>query len=130
MENYDDEIKKLKDKVKHIEDRVTKLEKTPSIEVDSSLETNIAKNLKNLKNPHLAIICLKMESNQTLDNIKSTLKRWGVNADNWFYHGHFTDYVLKKGFVYSTGKEGNKETFSLTARGIIEYEKIKTKFKL
>jgi len=54
----------------------------------------------------------------------------GVDADKWFSHGHFSDYVLKKGFAYTTGNDDGIDTFSITAKGNIEYEKIKEKFKL
>jgi len=76
MNNYDNKIKKLEDEIKNLDERVTKLENKPKSEVDSSLEMNVAKNLKNLKTPNLVIICLKIESNQTFDKMKKTLKKW------------------------------------------------------
>lgn len=130
MKNYDDELKKLNDKIKDLHDRVTILENDPDSETSSSFDMNIAKNLKTLKIPQLVIIYLKIESDQTMEQIKISLKKWGVDAKKWFYHGHFSDYVLKKGFAYATGKEENKEVFSLTSKGLLEYEKIKEKFNL
>ena len=91
---------------------------------------NIAKNLKNLKIPQLVIICLKTTPNQTMDQIKTSLRKWGVDTKKWFGHGHFSDYVMKKGFAYSTGKENRKEIFSLTSKGLLEYDSIKEKFNL
>lgn len=65
-----------------------------------------------------------------MEQIRTILKKWGVNAKNWFNHGHFSDYVLKKGFAYATGKEKSKEVFSLTSKGLLEYEAIKEKLNL
>ena len=130
MKNYDDEIQKLNSAIKELNERVSKLEKKPTSEIDSSLDMNIAKNLKNLKNPQLVILSLKIEPNQTLEQIKNMLKKWGVDVTKWLAHGHFSDYILKKGFAYPTGKEKNKELFSLTSKGLVEFDTIKEKFQL
>lgn len=52
MKTYDDELKKLNDKIKDLNTRVTKLENNPKLETSSSLDMNIAKNLKTLKPPN------------------------------------------------------------------------------
>ena len=130
MKNYEDEIKNLKEKIKNLDDRLTKLENNPESENSSSLEMNVAKNLKTLKNPQLVIICMKIEPNQAIEQIKITLKKWGIDAQRWFNHGHFSDYVLKKGFAYETGKKDQKKLFSLTSKGSLEFYEIKKKFKL
>lgn len=130
MKNYDDELKKLNNKINDLHERVTQLENDPKPDILSSLDMSIAKNLKTLKTPQLVIICLKIESNQTMEQIRTILKKWGVDTKNWFSHGHFSDYILKKGFAYATGKEKSKEIFSLTSKGLLEYKTIKEKFNL
>jgi len=134
MKNYDDEFKQLNEKITKLEDRLISLEntkKSSSSESDSSsFEMNIAKNLNSLKIPQLVIISLKNSPNQTTTQIKTSLLKWGVDTKSWFTHGHFSDYVLKKGFAYVIVKDKSQKTYSLTAKGILEYDKIKAKFTL
>ena len=98
MTDFEERLDELEKRVSNLEKIFEKNDAELEGNDISTLEKNISAKMDKLKIPKLVILSFKINSIQTLDEIKQILKGWGVsNIEKWIGHGHYSDYILKKG---------------------------------
>ncbi len=118
-----DRINALEKKIIELETRVTKLEKLdllPPVSTNlSGFPKEIISNLDKISSKNLVLIGLKIQSSQSIDELKTNLLKIGWIEDT-FFKKNFSTVLVSKGLVRKVEDDaGNKGCFSLTERGII-----------
>lgn len=113
----------LENRISGIERRLSllesSLERKQSVTPRSNdLEARLVENAQKIKTQEMIVISLKLNGEQTKEEIKNTLQDWGKVYGNWFDGGNFNGRLVKKNIVKKEAKnEKNEDLFSLTKRG-------------
>jgi hypothetical protein len=130
-----DRVSNLEKKMKEIEQRLSKLEKSKSPtgmqKTSSNLVNKIREKINEIGIQHLIILALKIKSKQTKSEIEDILRGWNKPIGSWFKGGNFNRRLLGKGIIMKDGENDSQESqFSLTMRGLKEAEKIVSRYNL
>ena len=121
-------------RIASLEKRVEVLEKTISVmdtsqnKLDKNFEQTLIEKIDNIPIPHLAIISLRIHSEQTKKEIEETLHDWGKNYRSWFSGGNFNNRLIKTLIIKQSEQKNKVFTYTLTKKGKIKAEKIINKY--
>lgn len=138
MVDFQEKIESLENRVSKLEEEINSLKKSKLNIPDNSgliveIPKNVIKNIEKIPTKNLVLISLRINSNQTINDLEIKLKKIGWIEDT-FFEKHFGTSLISKGLVQPSGKNANgKKTFSLTTKGEIIADKtledLSNKFK-
>lgn len=127
-------LSNLENRVKDLEKRLAKLEKTKPVETQkpsSNIVNKMREKINEIGIQHLIVLALKIKPKQTKSEIEDNLRSWNKSLGSWFKGGNFNKRLLKAGMIMKDGETNSHEPqFSLTMRGLKEAEKIVSKYNL
>ena len=114
-------IDDLEKKIFELETRVTQLEKLESSSTSPKLSgfpKELISKLDKIPTKNLILLSLKINSPQSITNLKTNLSKIGWIEDT-FFKKNFGTALGKKGLIRKIDDETIKDAYGLTARGII-----------
>ena len=114
-------IDDLEKKIFELETRVTKLEKSESSSTSPKLSgfpNDLISKLDKISSKNLILLSLKINSPQSIPELKNNLLKIGWIEDT-FFQKNFGTTLVKKGLICKIDDEAIKDAYGLTDRGTI-----------